>query len=384
MVDIPYLSHLEPPYSITWTGAWSAGTTVSINWTSVVTSSPCGSAYAFIDAITDGGDTIPQTAISSGAGGHSFTLAHNATAIHFNVFTDSYCSGGTMFGVTITPDGTPAYCVYGTQVKPTVPAIISLLPAVITAIVGGATDGWAWPLAAAFAGHELDVGALCSTLPPTAPNLTPSDLVDMLAYPPTPTSIAALGKAWTWFKAAAWSYFCQCTLGSSGSPPPLTPPTGIPYSNPGTQPAPVVTCDDGDLCALLTAMQMAINALSQQVSIVNSTVTLIQRQKVPFAYIPGALHTGLVGAGTFAVQGILGLSIQATTIPPYLSSDMAPVQSWFKLGEVSWGTSDGWQPRRIVTHNPHLFLDIDGDVTEVAYQFEPGVHANILELIREA
>jgi len=126
-----------------------------------------------------------------------------------------------------------------------------------------------------------------------------------------------------------------------------------------------------------------MTAIAQELAYARRDVQLIQRQHVPFAYVAGTLHTGLSGAGTITVSTILGLSIQTTTMPPYLSSDMAPVQSWFKLGEVSWGTPDGWMARRIVTHNPHLYLDIDGDITEVGYLFEPGVVANILELVRE-
>jgi hypothetical protein len=77
------------------------------------------------------------------------------------------------------------------------------------------------------------------------------------------------------------------------------------------------------------------------------------------------------------------LAVDSTAKPAYLSSDMAPVASWFKLGEISWGTADGWTARRVVTHDPHLFLEIGADVTTCAYLFEPGVTANIRELIRE-
>ncbi len=113
-------------------------------------------------------------------------------------------------------------------------------------------------------------------------------------------------------------------------------------------------------------------------------VRLIQRQKVPFAYVPGTAHTGLTGAGTIAVQGLLGLSVVITAQPGYFSSDMAPVASTFKFGSLSWGTTDGYELRHVVTHNPHLFTGIDGDIAAIGYLFEPGVTATILELLREA
>lgn len=275
------------------------------------------------------------------------------------------------------------YCAYGTganpdaQVYTTITA--TLVDAAVLALGGGVLLVTALDT---LIGAPLLLGDLCSSPPPATPVFTDADFI-------AGTQIWAPGsfdKRMQAFKAGIWHFYCRCTPSpGGGSPDPVDYPLPTPVSGPasGTAPPITVNCDDTAICTLLNQIVRQLTALQLQVTSERSDVQLIQRQKVPFAYVPGTLHTGLTGSGTLAVQGILGLSIDSTSIPSYLSSDMAPVQSWFKLGEVSWGTSDGWQARRVVTHNPHLFLDIDGDVTGVAYDFEPGVVANILELLRE-
>jgi hypothetical protein len=150
-------------------------------------------------------------------------------------------------------------------------------------------------------------------------------------------------------------------------------------------PSPVesFTCDPSNLCANVEQLTLAVTALTQGQRQIANLVQLIQRQHVPFGSIPGMSHTGLTGSGTLSVQGILGLSVTPTVIPGYLSATMAPVNSYYRLGEISLGTAAGWERRMIVTHNPHLFTGIDGDITLVGYLFEPGVTATIQELVRE-
>lgn len=273
-----------------------------------------------------------------------------------------------------------SYCAYGTRVKGTTPAIISLIPSAITAIVGAVTDGWAWPLASVFAGYTLDVNALCSNLPPIAPDLTPADLIAMAAYPPTPDSAAAIAKGWQWLRAAAWTQYCECT---PGSPSPTSPPVTVVINNPGTQPQPIIQCDGSDPCLALSGIQSSLNALAQQMSITQAMVNLIQRQVAPFAYVPGTSHYGLSGQGTIFTADILGVAVQITSAPGYLTSDMEYPQSTYRFGDISFGTADGWLTKAKVTHNPHLFLPISGAITEIGYTFDTGVVANIVELVRE-
>ncbi len=293
------------------------------------------------------------------------------------VTTSATCTLNGSFNGT----GTPTFCEYGVEKNPaaTVYTTVTafLIDAAIVLLGGG-------PLAIvafdAMLGAPLFPGAVCLAGPPSMPTFGPDDYIPG-------TQLWAPGsfdKRLQVLRVVAWSFYCRCVAAPGGSPPPTQPPPPLPFpdfsSTTGT--VPPIMCDGTDLCTIFEQLMRQMTALAQELSYARRDIQLIQRQHVPFAYVSGTLHTGLSGAGMITVSPLLGLSIQTTTIPAYLSSDMAPVQSWFKLGEISWGTADGWSARRIVTHNPHLFLEIDGDITTVAYQFELGVVANILELIR--
>ncbi len=112
-------------------------------------------------------------------------------------------------------------------------------------------------------------------------------------------------------------------------------------------------------------------------------VNLLQRQLVPFGYVAGTAHAGLVGSGTFAITGLLGIRVVLTTIPGTIVQDGSNPPFLFNVGWVSMSTADGfidetrvhaagqvWQPR------------IASDATQVGYSFGPGVVATITELTR--
>lgn len=113
-------------------------------------------------------------------------------------------------------------------------------------------------------------------------------------------------------------------------------------------------------------------------------VKLIQRQKVPFAYVPGSRHNGLSGNGQFAVQGIIGASVIITTLPAYLGNIAGDPPELFDVGFVTLGTADGWHRSVRIEHSPTLVLPIEGSETLLGYSLSPGVVVDILELRRES
>lgn len=282
---------------------------------------------------------------------------------------------------TSAPSAT--YCQYGTRLQLGVGGSIILTAGIITGFLAllGAPGAILATLIDAFVGRTLYVQALCGSPPPVMPTFTADDWVT--GQPGVP-SIQGLTKFWAGMQAAAWPYFCECVpaIGGGGAPTLYPAPT---LDLPPFLPLPPVPfmCDSEDICTTLNLILQGQTALSGQISQLRTDVTLIQRQSVPFAYVPGMLHSGLSGGGTIAIAGVLGLQVHSTAIPGTLSSDMAPVVSYFKLGELALGNGDGYLARRIVTHPKHLFLDLDADLTTVGYLFEPGVVADILELVRE-
>lgn len=124
-------------------------------------------------------------------------------------------------------------------------------------------------------------------------------------------------------------------------------------------------------------------ATQSYLDLILQMVTLIQRQIAPFAYVPGASHSGLSGNSQFAVSGILGLSVSLTTVPSQLGVESGDPDTIFEAGWVTVGTAEGWHKSVRIDHNPTLILPVDGAETLVGYTFHPGVVATILELVRE-
>jgi hypothetical protein len=268
---------------------------------------------------------------------------------------------------------TGVYCAYGTTTQGGASQAVLIGLELVTAIAGLLAAPWLLVFLIPAVGLQIDVALLCASPMPAAPQLQ-----DLSRWTPN--------DAKNFVQAAIWNTWCMCRPATGGGPAPLSPPPPVPVPPNSTATPPTYTpvgCDTLDICAMLNTLSLQVGSLQQQVAILNPLLTFVQRQGVPAAYVPGTLHSGLSGSGTIAIASVLGLSVQVSTIPSYLSSDMAPVQSWFKFGELSWGTAEGWQARRVVTHNPHLFLELDADLTTVAYLFLPGVVANILELVRE-
>lgn len=113
-------------------------------------------------------------------------------------------------------------------------------------------------------------------------------------------------------------------------------------------------------------------------------VKLLQRQLAPFAYLSSTAHAGLTGAGTIAVQGLLGIRIDLTTIPASLHQDHSTPPFIFNVGWVSMEDSNGFiDEKRAHAQHQVWFPRIASDATLVGYSFSAGVVATITELQRE-
>jgi hypothetical protein len=151
---------------------------------------------------------------------------------------------------------------------------------------------------------------------------------------------------------------------------PIAPPELPTYEYPA--------CDEEDLCARL-------NDLDARLQIVNGYVQLVQRQIVPFASVPGTNRPGLAGSGTFVVQGILGLSVDITTLPSAYGQLLANPTLLIDIGWIAIGNADGWLPAHRIQHDKQLiFPENAAMLTQVAYHLRPGVVVSILEIHREA
>lgn len=148
--------------------------------------------------------------------------------------------------------------------------------------------------------------------------------------------------------------------------------TGLVYCNGQTPGVPIQPCcpPDANVRGLLAQIR--------------NLTTLIQRQAAPFAYIYGANHTALSGQGSFAVSGLIGVSVDVTTLPARAGQAAGTPLEYFDLGFVTLGTADGWDHSRRIDHDGTLLLPPGAGVfTTVGYTLTPGVEVAIRELVRE-
>jgi hypothetical protein len=126
------------------------------------------------------------------------------------------------------------------------------------------------------------------------------------------------------------------------------------------------------------------DVLRAEIDQILGLVTLIQRQSVPFAYVPGTVHTGLSGAGTLSVQGLIGAKVAFTTLPSELGRVGTSPVELFDAGFITWGTADGYPQSEHLEHSPQLSLPARCSAfTSLAYDLHPGVVVTITELVRE-
>ena len=125
-------------------------------------------------------------------------------------------------------------------------------------------------------------------------------------------------------------------------------------------------------------------AVRQLLKQIYDLLTIVQRQAAPFAYVYGTNHTGLTGDGSITVFGLIGVSVDVTTLPDsYGRSDGTPEQL-FDLGYVTLGSSDGYETSRRIDHDGTLVIPPScGLFTVIGYTLAPGVAVSIRELVRE-
>lgn len=125
-------------------------------------------------------------------------------------------------------------------------------------------------------------------------------------------------------------------------------------------------------------------ATQSYLDLILQTVTLIQRQAVPFAYVPGTAHAGLSGAGTIDISGLIGAKVAVTTIPTALGRVGSTPTEYFDMGFLTFGTPDGYPQSYKLERESQVMLPARcGAFTVLAYDLHPGVVVTITELVRE-
>jgi hypothetical protein len=143
-------------------------------------------------------------------------------------------------------------------------------------------------------------------------------------------------------------------------------------------------CTGGTTPTLTTPCCPPDPSLTLKIDAILGMLTLIQRQAVPFAYVPGALHSALTGHGEISLQGLLGVKVTPTTVPPGVGVDVGDPDTLWLESWINWGNPDGWHEREFLRSSPHVSLPaLAGQYTKLGYTLRPGLVVDILELKRE-
>lgn len=114
-------------------------------------------------------------------------------------------------------------------------------------------------------------------------------------------------------------------------------------------------------------------------------LTIVQRQSVPFAYIPGTAHGPLGLTGEFDLASIvLGLKIEVTGIDGTVGEQILDPLRLFDVGWVSIGDADGfWCQTRVTNPSMLYFPKFAGSATKVGWTSTSNARLTITELLRE-
>lgn len=296
------------------------------------------------------------------------------TGFDFNIRVDYELAPGESAG---------SFCAYGTRIQPGNQNTEVITEAIIALAVEGLAPEFFWvpTILAGLIGLSWVPGNVCSGPPPSIPHF---DATDFFLGTDIPLP-ATLPKLFTLFEALQWPRLCECLPASGSDPPaiPFPPPRdGLPPANaPG--PAAPITCDGADLCTSLDFIMRQLRTVTAQLAALTTEVTLIQRQGVPFGFVPGATHMSLSGDGHFAVTDLIGLKVDYTTLPSGATNLHGDPLSYRGLGKVTLGASGGSERSWWPTHPSFLIFPVSAAFTAVAYSIPLGGVVTITELVRE-
>ncbi len=289
----------------------------------------------------------------------------SSTDIRWSQYTEPYDISTDPANPSYTPP-TPSPCV--PRVKASMPAVAVLDQAILSGALALIPSSWWGFLLEWYVGSTIDTSVLCAAPPPTITTIA----TDFLINPGH--------GAFDVLSATLWPYYCECT---PATPPAVVPPLPSPTQPPGWPAAPTYPVNPTNPCLDLTEVRHKLDELMRLVQRDLELDKLVQRYHVPFAYIKGAVHSGLTGAASLNVPRIIGIQVDITSRPAGLELEGTPPYLW-DMGWLSVMTGDGMIQEVRLTRDPQIWQpQLAPEATVVGYFLKPGVVASITELYAE-
>lgn len=268
----------------------------------------------------------------------------------------------------VTPAPGTSPCAFGTRAKGSSPLTPILTPDLLDLILAPLNLLWRAIVYAPLQYSPINVERLCSKPPPPL-------VLDLSVG-----GLESVVRIQQDLDAVAWPYFCECIPGTP-SPVPFPPPTAV--QPPSWPTPPTFPCDPADLCGTLSLLRQEVAALRSTVGSVYQLATVTQRFGTPFAYIPGALHTGLVGEGELPVPRIVGVHARIVSPPPSKVLEGNP-DYWWNQGWMSIGNEQGMLVEQRLSRPDHIWMpDQAPAATRFKWSLPAGVVIDLRELYAE-
>jgi hypothetical protein len=257
-------------------------------------------------------------------------------------------------------------CQYGTQPKPQYAGVLNITDQLIDIVLSRYGANWLRRVIAQLLWGTVDTNALCGAGPPPLPPIDTSTLQ------------ASIGTALQIWRALLWAEVCEC---APGAPAPTPYPPYVVIQPPGWPPTLVFDCANTDLCAAVVKLQQQMAVLLTGTGTVLELTTLMQRNLLPMAYVPGPLHENLSGSLAFGVTRLVGIKVSLKAAPDGLTAFTGLPLYITDLGWLSIVTAEGlvdeirytrqeqvWMPRHMPT------------ALSVGVALREGVVVDVLEL----
>jgi hypothetical protein len=130
---------------------------------------------------------------------------------------------------------------------------------------------------------------------------------------------------------------------------------------------------------------VALAQLTAQLELVKLQVDLIQRQGVPFGYVPGGFHSDLSGNDVLTFDDpVIGVKIIASAVPDDVGLQTGDEPERFTDSWVNFSSGGDRAGRIRITNLPLLlFPPAAGVFDQLSYSLRPGLTISVLELLRE-
>jgi len=148
-----------------------------------------------------------------------------------------------------------------------------------------------------------------------------------------------------------------------------------------TWPSPMINLQNSNGMGCAWEVQSAAGLATARTVTFGSTQTNRIETCTAYAALPPAtsLTHNVSGSGSFSLANPVAIAIALTGLASSLGTGKGTPTRYFELGNIAWGTADGYGRNYYLEHANELVIAPAQPMTLLAYSFAPGISAVITE-----